>query len=327
MIMTNSPVFAVGMMLAGLAAGTAWYAARLRKEGLPVRAALLSAAIGSLLALVCAKVCFLLHDLGSNLMEGYYDEVLSLDPAALSFTGGCFGFVAGTALSARLCHVRTAKALDLFAAPGCLFLFFARAAEAGMDSVGMGNEVTADWLKFFPLTMQNNWGDHYLCVFFLEAVTALVCLTQALRTYPGAPEGTVMRRTAVCLLSVQICWEMFLQYPYIRAFVTSFVSLEQVLCGAALLALMIAGCIRNGKWWAVAAAAALLGVSAFFQFMRDNKIEFMFEEGWEWLLDNAQPVSLAAFVLVSAGLMFAGLKAVTADAGSGRRNCNGKSPE
>ena len=311
MMLTDSPAFAVGMMLAGLAAGMTWYGFRLKKHQMPVRAALLAAVLGSLLALICAKAGYLLHDLGSALFEGYFDDVFSLTAETLSFIGGCAGIVAGTALAAKASGIRPGKALDLFAAPGCLFLCLARIAEGGMDIIGVGDPVEADWLRFFPMTMQNAWGDAYLSVFLFEALTALACLVPALRKpAEGERDGLVFERTAVCLLGAQICWEMLLQYPYIRTFVTSFVSLEQVLCAVFLLALVIRGCVKAKRWWPVPVTAALLGISAFFQFYRDNKIDFP-EEGWEWALEHAGTISLVAFFLVSAALIFTGLKAVS----------------
>ena len=311
MLQTDSPAFAAGMMLAGLAAGMIWYGFRLKRNRLPVRSALWAAALGSLLALLCAKAVYLLHDLGANLSEGYFEEVLTLAPETLSFAAGCAGFAAGTALGAKLCGIRPGKALDLFAAPGCVFLCLARIAEGGMDAVGLGNEVETEWLKFFPMSMQNSWGDAYLSVFVLEALTALVCLIPALRSPAGGErEGLAFERTAVCLLGAQIGWEMLLQYPYIRTFITSFVSLEQVVCAVLLMALIIRGCTKSGRWGTVPAAVVLLGLSAFFQFFRDNKLEFIFEEGWEWALDHAQTISLAAFLLISAALILTGLKAI-----------------
>ena len=56
---------------------------------------------------------------------------------------------------------------------------------------------------------------------------------------------------------------------------------------------------------------ALLGCSAFFQFFRDNKIEFVFEEGWEWALENAEAISLASFFLISAALIAVSLRAIS----------------
>ena len=309
MTLTDSPVFAVCMMLAGLAAATVWYSFRLKKENLPVRAALLSAAFGSVLALICAKAGYLLHDLGANLFEGYFDEVTSFDPAMFSFIAGAAGFIAGTAIAARVSGVRPMEALDLFAAPGCVFVFLARIAEGGMDTIGMGGEVTAEWLQFFPLVMKDSWGDAYLSVFVLEALWALVCLVPALGRREGR-DGYVFSRTAVWLLGAQIGLEMLAMYPFIRSFYTSFVSLEQIFCAVALLALMICGCRRNRKWWTVAAAVLLLGVSTFFQFYRDNKFLFIFEEGWEWALDNKEMISRIAFLLISVGLVFVGKKAI-----------------
>ncbi len=311
MTLTDSPAFAVAMMLAGLAAGTAWYGIRLRKHQLPVAAALPAALLGSLLALVCAKAAYLLHDLGGSLFEGYFDEVSALTAETLSFTGGCAGFIAGTALAAKICGVRPGKALDLFAAPGCVFLCLARLAEGGMDIIGVGEEVEAEWLQCFPLTIRNSWDEPYLCVFVLEALTALACLAPALRRRKdGERDGLVFERTAVCLLGAQICWEMLKQYPYIRSFVTSFVSLEQVFCAVFLMVLVVRGCVKGRRWLPVPLTAALLGASAFFQFYKDNKIEALFEEGMEWWLENAGTISVIAFLLISAALIPVGLKAV-----------------
>ena len=320
MTLTDSPAFAVGMMLAGLAAGMIWYGFRLKKQGLPPAAALITAAAGSLLALICAKAGYLLHDLGANLLDGYFDEITAVTPDKLSFIGGCAGFVAGTAAAAKISGIRPGKALDLFAAPGCIFLCLARIAEGGMDTIGTGNEVEAAWLQFFPLTIRNSWDGACLCVFVLEAVTALVCLIPALRRKAGDDrDGLVFERTAVCLLGAQIGWEMFVQYPYIRAFVTSFVSLEQVLCAVLLLVLAIRGCVKGCRVWPIPVILLLLGLSTFFQFLRDNKIELLFEEGWEWALDNAETIAFAAYFLISAALIPVGLKAVTPASGEKRK--------
>jgi hypothetical protein len=312
MMLTDSPAFAVGMMLAGLAACIIWYGFRLKQHSLSVKAAPAAALTGALLALICAKTGYLLHDLGATLFEGYFDEVTELTPDLLSFAAGAAGFVAGTALAAKLCGIRPMKALDLFAAPGCVFLCLARIAEAGMDTIGVGNAVEAEWLQFFPLVIRNDWGDAYLSVFVLEALTALACLIPALQAgREGEPNGQAFRRTAIWLLGAQIFWEMLLQYPYTRTFITSFVSLEQVFCAVMLLGIVIAGCIRNRRWGPIPAFLALLGCSAFFQFFRDNKIEFVFEEGWEWAVENAEAIAFAAFFLISAGLTAVGLWAVS----------------
>ena len=316
MLLTDSPVFAVGMMIAGLAAGTGFYYCRLRKENLPGIAALWAALFGSVLVLPCAKIGYLLHDLFANLFDGYYDEVLSVRPEHLSFIGGCLGFLCGVLIAAKISRIRTAKALDLFAAPGCLFLFLARIAEGGMDTIGTSGVLENPWLNFFPLTMQNSWGDAYLSVYVLEALTALCCMVFALRQQGKENRpGLVFEKTAICLLGAQIGWEMLLQYPYVRSFYFSFVSLEQVLCAVLFLIFVIRGCVKNKKWWPVPVMLALLGCSAFFQFLRDNKIEFIFNEGWEWLAENVWAISNGAFVLISAGLIAVGLCAMRSGSG------------
>ena len=311
MMLTDSPAFAVGMMLAGLAAGMIWYGVRLKNHRMPVSAAWIAALLGPLLALICAKAGYLLHDLGGGLFDGEWDEITEICAEKLSFVGGCAGMIAGVVLAAKISGIRPGKALDLFAAPGCVFLCLARIAEGGMDTVGVGDEVEAAWLQFFPMTMQNGWGGAYLSVFVLEALTALVCLIPALReSGEGDRAGLVFERTAVCLLGAQMCLEMLLQYPYIRTFITSFVSLEQVLCAVLLMIFVIRGCARNRKWWPAALTVLLLGVSAFFQFFRDSKIEFIFNEGWEWVQENADSIAIVAYILSSAALIPTALSAL-----------------
>lgn len=316
MTLENGTEFAVWMILAGLTAAMVWYGARLEKHRLPVSAMWRAAVLGPVFALICAKACYLIHDLGVNLYEGSFGELTAFTADTFSFAGGALGFTAGTALAARRSGIRSMKALDLFAAPGCVLICLARIAEAGMDTIGMGDEAP-EWLRFFPFASPDSWGDMYLNVFALMAVTALACLIPALRPGDGEKrEGDIFRRTAVCLLSAQIFLEMLLQYPFIRTFITSFVSLEQVLCAVLLLAITVRGCVRNRKWTPAAAIILLLGVSAFFQFYRDNKIPFVFEEGWEWALENARTISITAFFLVSAGLAAAGFAALRPSSGA-----------
>lgn len=311
MLLTDSPVFAVGMMIAGLVAGTAFYYYRLKKEGLPGIAAIWAALLGSVLVLPCAKIGYLLHDLFANLFDGYFDEVLSVRPEHLSFIGGCIGFLCGVMIAGKICGIRAGKALDLFAAPGCLFLFLARIAEGGMDTIGTSGALENPWVNFFPLTMQNSWGDAYLSVYVLEAMTALCCMIFALRQQGKTDrQGLIFEKTAVCLLGAQIGWEMLLQYPYVRSFYFSFVSLEQVLCAVLFAFFVIRGCVKTRKWWPIPVMLALLGCSAFFQFLRDNKIEFIFNEGWEWLAENVWTISNVAFILISIGLIAVGLAAL-----------------
>ncbi len=313
MVLTDSPAFAVGMMLAGLAAGMTWYGFRLKKHQMPVRTALLAAVLGSMLALVCAKAGYLLHDLGNTLFEGYFDDVFSLKAETLSFAGGCAGFAAGVILAGRMDGIRPMKALDLFTVPGCVMICLARIAEGGLGSIGLGNAVEDGWIRFFPLTMEDSWGDAYLSVFVLEALTALVCLAAALRfrKNPDNREGILFEKTAVCLIGAQIGWEMLLQYPYARTFLISFISLEQVLWAVILLIVEIRRSRKNGSACPAVRTVLLYGLSAFFQFFRDKPYLFtryLPEAAEAWLQERMDAVSLIVFVLISACLILAGLR-------------------
>ena len=84
----------------------------------------------------------------------------------------------------------------------------------------------------------------------------------------------------------------------------------QVLCAVLLMIFVIRGCARNRKWWPAALTVLLLGVSAFFQFFRDSKIEFIFNEGWEWVQENADSIAIVAYILISAALIPTALSAL-----------------
>ena len=162
----------------------------------------------------------------------------------------------------------------------------------------------------------------FLCTVVLDAISLVRRLHIRLFSKrkaaapPSVPDDTALAsrraflkggvQSAACLLGAQIGWEMLLQYPYVRTFFTSFVSLEQVFCAVFFMVILVVGCRKTKKWRTIPMALGLMGVSAFFQFFRDNKIEIE----WEWALDNAWTIALVAFVLVSAGLIVVGLKAV-----------------
>ena len=313
---TESTLFALGMLTAGLAAAFILHSVQLKKCGLSIRTALWTASLGTVLAIIGAKAGYLLHNLGGDLWEGNFEEVFSLQAEKLSFAGGCAGFAAAAVLAGKISGIRPARALDLFTAPGCVMICLARFAEGGMGSIGLGNMVETEWLRFFPAALEDSWGDAYLAVFILEALTALICLFCAFRWQRdrGSRYGVVFEKTAVCLIGAQMGWEMLLQYPYVRTFLISFISLDQVIFAVMLMGIVIHRCVKSGRKSPGIVTAILLGISAFVQFFRDKPYLFtryLPEEAEIWLQDHMEILSLTAFALISAGIILTGLRAST----------------
>ena len=77
-----------------------------------------------------------------------------------------------------------------------------------------------------------------------------------------------------------------------------------------LAVLVVRGCARNKKWWPLPVTLLLMGLNALFQFYRDNKLTFLWQEGLQWFAENAVVVSRYAFVLLSAALILVSLQAL-----------------
>ena len=290
-------LYAIGLILSGLL-----YSFRLGKAGENRLCALLGMALGLPLAYVCAKLFFLLHNIGMDIRNWTVDSALLPQWEEMSFAGGCIGFALGILAAAKIMRVQGRKALNLFAVPGCLLVAFARLAEMGMETIGRG-ELPAFMPQVFPLALVDDWGDAKLAVFTLAALAALLCALW-LAVKGRKPIGYELQfgKACIVLCSIQLFLEMLVD-TWIP-FIISFIHLDQVICGVILLVTVIRGSVRNKKAGPVIVTVLLIGLNALMQFVQDKPYLVPALNG-----ADIPSLATAVFALCSVGLIAAGMRA------------------
>jgi prolipoprotein diacylglyceryltransferase len=225
------------ILLAGALVCTAAYALRLRRYQLKAWSALPALALSILLGVALAKVFYVLP-LISRVWPRYgWASFLRMKESEFSFIGACAGACLGTALSAKLTRQSVARALDAFAPAGALMAAVARAGEYCLGTLGVGQYMENG---FFPIAVQNEWGEWFAAVFILEAVLALLCAAGSflLSRKPSQPAGTAFRRTLFYLALPQI----FSESLRAQSMKWGFVRIEQVMCAVVVVALVYIAC-------------------------------------------------------------------------------------
>ncbi|MBE5803581.1 MAG: prolipoprotein diacylglyceryl transferase [Clostridiales bacterium] len=172
------------MLLSALVC-TALYAVLARKLKHSVALALLTLALGAALGTVFAKLVYYLTQIDFMIANGWLQSLVNPDPAEWCFFGGAIGVALGAFLAARVLRVKPSAALDAFAPAGALMVALARFSGYFLrgDMIGLGEYMEEPALCFFPLTVVNEWDEHYLAVFMLEGLCALVVMALSLRCF------------------------------------------------------------------------------------------------------------------------------------------------
>ena len=296
----QNPGLVFGLYIAGLLIFGILYAVSLNKAGLKWLCAPLSAVFGTILAVIGARLFFLLPNLifdGGTLDPEY---LFTLHPDEMSFVGGCAGFILGTVIAAKICRINTKAALDAMALPGCLLVAFARMAETGMGFINMG-EMPSFLPAVYPFALLNGWGLPDFSVSTLMALAALFCaLWLALTVHRWSIPGLRFEQAVAVLCSAQLFLEMLCTTSSWIPFIISFIHLEQVLCAVVLLVLMIRHTVRNKKAGPLIMTVLLLGLNALMQFVQDKPYLFPLPEG-----TDIATLAIVVFALTSVGLIAA----------------------
>ena len=251
-----------------------WLVFRAKKRGTKTAPVFAGLFLGAALALALSKVLYTIL-LSNKVWPRYgWASLLRMDAAEFSFIGGCLGMVLGMALSAKLCHVRIAKLLSLFAPVGAFMASGVRAAEIFLDMQGAGAYVENEAFARRPFAISNEWGEWFWAVFLLEALAALiVAIVFAVRKKEDRILSLRFERVIYYLCVPQILCES------LRALGMrwGFVRIEQVLCGVIIEGLLIYGCVKckNAKsfwnrFWPCFAALGCVGVIVGVEFGLDK---------------------------------------------------------
>lgn len=174
----------VWMLLSALLS-TALYGFLARKTRRAAPLCLLTLVLGGVLGAVCAKMVYYLTQIDFMIANGWLQSLVNPDPAEWCFSGGAIGVGVGAYLAARLLKVKPAAALDAFAPAGALMVALARFGGCFLQDamIGLGEYMENPALCFFPLTVMNEWEEHYLAVFMLEGLAALIVTVLALTCF------------------------------------------------------------------------------------------------------------------------------------------------
>jgi len=219
------------------------YAAALSRRGHSPVVALTAPALAFLLGLAGARVFFFLARAGFLLPMYGWGALFALPDDGLAFGGAVTGAVLGVWLVEKAFKTKRFALLDALAAPGAVMVLLARLAEYTV-SFGQGAYVESAAYEFFPLAVENEWGEWYYAVFMLEALLAGVALLYALRAR-RTPAGRVFRLTLALLLLGQILAESLraesLKWGFVRVH-----QLYAVLVLGFLVVSALAGARRRG---------------------------------------------------------------------------------
>lgn len=218
-----------------------WLAFRLGKRAMKPWSAALALPLSILLGAILGKL-FYVGLLFQKVWPRFGAEaLLRLKAAEFSFFGGGVGVILALALTAKLTGQKIKPFLSAFAPCGALLAAGFRAAEYFHGMLGAGSYMESSAFTRFPFAVANQWGEWHLAVFTLETLAALIIsLFFALRKREELIPGLRMERVIFYLCMTQIFFES-LRNQCMR---WGFVRIEQVLCGAIVVGLIVYGCFQ-----------------------------------------------------------------------------------
>ncbi len=243
---------------------------------------------GCLLGFAGAKLLYLLLEFPYVMMRGLGEFFLETRAEELSYYGGVAGVTLAAFLTAKILKLDPVHFLNSFAPAGAFMAGMARISEYFLGLFGAGDYMEQG--GFFPLTVQNSWGEHYLAVFFLEGVFALVMAVFALL---NRKDRQVFVRTLFYLCLSQILFESLRN----QSIAWLFVRAEQLLCfffveGVLIFRSVTARRLGNRKgWlpWVLGILVALLTVAE------------------EFALDKTDIPQVLTYICMTAGIVFLGV--------------------
>ena len=205
-------------------------------------------------------------------------------PEAFCFTAGAAVACGGIALAAKRTGIRAMSLLDLFTPAWLLAIALLRLGESALGTLGYGTLLE----EGLPgplglLTASNEYGEVYLSVYVLEAIAALLCLISWTH-HRRQEDGTAFRHAAFLLALAQI----LLENLRARGMKYGFVHAEQLLCAAALLALVFFACRRRDggvrRFLPCLTLALCIGLIVGEEFLRQKSGIAFFSHYAYWLL-------------------------------------------
>ena len=234
--MENEAAYAAGLIAASLM-GAGYYANRAHAEGVRNRAIALGFLIALPLRLVLSRAFAFFAQLQYLLPTEGWMGLLDMRPQGLSYIGAIAGLMLGGYLSELVCKLPRHRLLDPISSGALITLALSRLAEI-MVSTGQGSYVENASLHFFPLAVENEWGEWYFAVFMLEVLFALLILWETQRV--ARPSGERWQRA----LFLFFCSQMLCESLRAETIKWGFVRVHQLFCAIGAAALVITWAVK-----------------------------------------------------------------------------------
>lgn len=204
--------------------------------------------IGTVFGLFCARAYYVLARFDLFMEIGWENFFCSADEdlkawgaaSGAAFWGAAGGVCLGALLSAKLTGEKVSALLDALAPSAALAIAVSRFGEYGIGE-GIGPDVEAEELFFFPLAVVNKWDEWKFAVFMLEGVAALAIFILLMTRGRRLQEGYRARMFLILYSSAQIILEALRRDNFLRWL---FVRVSQVASAVVLLGLLIFGILR-----------------------------------------------------------------------------------
>ena len=208
------------------------------KKGVGVRC-LLIGCLGTVFALIGAKLLYYLAKIDFMVMNGWLTSLVDLTAGTFSYYGGVAGFCLGVILTARLTRQKPMKLLDAFAPAGLLLAALARFGEYFLDGVGIRDMWYWEHPEqcFFPLAVSNEYGEWFYAVFMLEGLLTLCVLLLCLTCF----KQKRFLRSLFYMCLIQILCESLRP----DSFTWLFVKVEQLLCMLVCAGIVLVYCLKT----------------------------------------------------------------------------------
>ena len=206
------------------------------------------------LALLCARLIYCLARIGYIVDLYGIGFIVRFWEGGYSLWGAAFGCVLAGLITAKRTGLKAKVILDA-AVPALLAaLALCRFAEY-CSGQGIGLPVENSAMQFFPLSVQNEYGEWYFAIFIAEGLTALITLWLSVRLFH---EDRALK-AVIIIAATQIVWEsmrrdMFLRWGFVRV-----TQLMAVLVLFAIMLMLCIGRIRAGE----KPVYTMIGISAF----------------------------------------------------------------
>ena len=234
--MEHEAAYAAGLIAASLM-GAGYYANRAHAEGVRNRAIALGFLIALPLRLLLSRAFAFFAQLQYLLPTEGWMGLLDMRPQGLSYIGAIAGLLLGGYLSELVCKLPRHRLLDPISSGALITLALSRLAEI-MVSTGQGSYVENASLHFFPLAVENEWGEWYFAVFMLEVLFALLILWETQRV--ARPSGERWQRA----LFLFFCSQMLCESLRAETIKWGFVRVHQLFCAIGAAALVITWAVK-----------------------------------------------------------------------------------